>query len=104
MAVAIGDKIVALDIFDKPATCKKVWNRLLSGFLMEALGEGVKKVKSADNGDVERLLGRLNTTEWEKVETVGEGEDYRAELPDEQGSVLAFKDTLVHVSVLMALE
>jgi hypothetical protein len=104
LAVAIGDKIVAVDIFDKPTTCKKVWNRLLSGFLMEALGEDVQEVKSAKIEDVERLLGRLNKTEWRKVETVGEGDDYRAELADEQGSILAFKDTLVHGSVLVALE
>ena len=32
VAVALGDKLVAVDLFDKAATCKKVWRRLLSGF------------------------------------------------------------------------
>ena len=40
LAVAIGSTVVALDIFDKPSTCRKVWDRLLSGFVMDALEEG----------------------------------------------------------------
>ena len=39
MAVAIGKKIVAVDIFDKPSTCNKVWDRLMSGFVLDALEE-----------------------------------------------------------------
>jgi hypothetical protein len=36
--VAVGDKIVAVDLFDNPATCRKVWRRLLSGFILDAMG------------------------------------------------------------------
>jgi hypothetical protein len=102
LAVAIGDTIVALDIFDKPTTCMKVWNRLLSGFLMDALGGGAEKAKNATIEDVERLLGQITETEWKKVETVGEGDEYRTDLGKDQGSILAIKDTLVHGSVLKA--
>ena len=35
MAVAIGEKIVALDVFDKPSTCQKVWDRMLSGVVFD---------------------------------------------------------------------
>ena len=37
MAVAIGKKIVAVDMFDKPSTCSKVWERLMSGYALDAL-------------------------------------------------------------------
>ncbi|CAN5521650.1 hypothetical protein BH11PLA2_BH11PLA2_21730 [soil metagenome] len=37
LAVAVGDKIVAVDLFDNPVTCGKVWKRLLSGFILEAV-------------------------------------------------------------------
>ena len=37
VAVALGDKIVAVDLFDKAATCRKVWRRLLSGFILDAV-------------------------------------------------------------------
>src|SRR5271166_2435798 len=38
VAVALGDKIVAVDLLDKAATCRKVWRRLLSGFILDAVG------------------------------------------------------------------
>ena len=39
VAVAVGKKVVALDLFDKPATCGRVWDRLLSGVVMDASEE-----------------------------------------------------------------
>ena len=40
LAVAVGPKVVAVDLFDKPSTCRKVWDRLLSGVVMDALEAG----------------------------------------------------------------
>lgn len=40
VAVAIGDRVVSVDVFDKPATCQKVWDRLLSGVFFDALEAG----------------------------------------------------------------
>ena len=37
IAVALADKIVSLDVFDKPATLQKVWDRLISGLAMDSL-------------------------------------------------------------------
>ena len=34
-------KIVAVDMFDKSSTCQKVWNRLMSGYVLDALEEQV---------------------------------------------------------------
>ena len=36
-AVAVGGKVVTIDLFDKPTTCGRVWNRLLSGAILDAL-------------------------------------------------------------------
>src|SRR5918912_1170042 len=55
MAVAVGPKLVSFDVFDKPATCQKVWDRLLSGFVLDALearGAGGQAAKA----DVEKML------------------------------------------------
>jgi hypothetical protein len=41
LAVALGDKIVAVDLFDNSATCRKVWQRLLSGFILDGVGSTV---------------------------------------------------------------
>jgi len=103
IAVAIGKKVVALDIFDKSSTCKKVWARLISGFVIDALEKGVSRSEGAGVNDVEQLLLRATDAKWKKVEPVGEGEEYRTEFDEDNGSVLAIEDTLVHGSVLTAL-
>jgi hypothetical protein len=100
VAVAIGKMVVALDIFDKPSTCKKVWDRLLSGFVMDALAVDESGNEEAGVDDVERLLIRTSDAKWEKVEPVGEGEEYRTEFDKESGSVLTFGGRMVHGSVL----
>ncbi len=98
--MAVGDKIVAVDLFDNPATCGKVWRRLLSGFILEAVeptaGKGQVTAPS-----VEAILAALRDSSWEKVKPVGDGEEYRGKSNVEtQASALAFNDTLVHGSVL----
>ncbi len=103
MAVAIGKKIVAVDMFDKAPTCKKVWQRLMSGYALDALEEQVDQgLASLD--DVERLLGTANSLPWEKTDPqIGEGEEYRAQQGEEvHASALAFHDAPVHFSVVVA--
>ena len=102
MAVAIGKKIVAVDLFDKPSTCGKVWDRLMSGYVLDAL-EPQADEGQAEAADVEQLLGTANGLPWEKAEPVGEGEEYRAQQGEEvHASALAFHDAPVHVSVVVA--
>ena len=51
--------------------------------------------------DVEQLLGTAGDLPWEQSETVGEGEEYRAESDDgDHASALALDETVVHGSVL----
>ena len=102
MAVAIGKKIVAVDMFDKPSTCGKVWDRLMSGYVLDAL-EPQADEGQAEATDVERLLGTATDLPWEVAEPVGEGEEYRAQQGEEvHASALAFHDAPVHVSVMVA--
>jgi hypothetical protein len=37
VAGAVGSKVVSVDLFDLPATCRKLWYRLLSGLVLDAL-------------------------------------------------------------------
>jgi len=93
MAVAIGKKIVAVDMFDKPSTCGKVWDRLMSGYVLDALEEQTDQGQ-AEAADVEALLGSANGLTWEKAEPVGEGEEYRAQQGEEvHASALAFSES-----------
>lgn len=101
-AVAVGGKLVTIDLFDKPTTCGRVWNRLLSGAILDAL-EAEQAEKQAEPADVERALTDLNQLSWERSEPIGEGEEYRAESPSgDHASALVFEGTLIHGSAVCA--
>jgi hypothetical protein len=100
LAVAVGDKVVAVDLFDKPATCRKVWRRLLSGFILDAVGPTAGAGQVAQPA-VEGALAALRDAPREKVPPVGDGEEYRVKSDGgTEASVLAFGDSLVHGSLL----
>jgi hypothetical protein len=104
LAVAVGDRVVAVDLFDRPETCRKVWDRLLTGVVMDAL-ESPHSASPAGPGDVEALLSRVRDRPWEPAPAVGEGQEFRAD--GGQGdpahaSVLVFHDAVLHGSVVVA--
>jgi hypothetical protein len=101
MAVVIGDKVVGYDLFDKPSTCRKVWDRLLSGLFFDAV-EATESNEIAETSDIDALLATTHAAAWQPTKPIGEGEEYRAELGHgEQASALTFHDSLVHASVLV---
>ena len=103
MAVAIGDRVVSVDVFDKPTTCQKVWDRMLSGVVFDALESG-KAEETASADDVEQLLNVAGDLPWEKADAVGEGEEYRAESKrGDHASALALDDSVIHGSVMTAV-
>jgi hypothetical protein len=102
LAVAIGTKVVALDVFDKPATCQKVWDRLLSGVVMDALEAGDVQ-RQADRKDVEELLTRLQASSWTPARAVCEGEEFRSDPgPQTHASALVCGGVVLHGSVVLA--
>lgn len=102
MVVAVGSKVVSIDLLDKPETCAKVWNRLLTGFILDALEPG-SSGNQATTEDAEALLTSINGLSWESVQTVGEGADYRAEAEKMVASALTFDGKVIHASVSAAL-
>jgi hypothetical protein len=102
LAVAVGGTVVALDLFDKSSTCRKAWDRLLTGVVMDALetpsGDGMAGVS-----DVEDLLARLQAASWQPAPAVGEGEEYRAEAEREtHASALLFGGSVLQGSAVVA--
>lgn len=99
-AVAVGGKVVSCDLFDKPATCEKVWKRLLSGVVLDAL-EAKAGEAQAEPADVERVISGLGHQTWEPADPVGEGEELRASSDQgDHASALVFDNVVVHGSVL----
>ena len=117
LAVAVGKKIVVVDLFDKPATCCKVWDRLLTGYVLDALEAEIRsrhaeadqvasdqpKPERAAVTDVEQLLAAAAAMPWQKADPVGEGDEYRANQGDAvHASALTLGDATVHLSVVVA--
>jgi hypothetical protein len=102
MAVAVGKTVVAMDFFDKPSTCAKVWDRLLTGVAMDAL-ETIPTDQIAQRADVEGLLARLRDGFWEPAPAVGEGQEFRFDAdPDTHASALVCGGSVLHGSVAVA--
>jgi hypothetical protein len=102
LVVAIGSQIVAFDLFDKPATCRKVWDRLLSGVVMDALESGASE-SAAGAADVQAFLSQLRSAAWKSVPAAGQGEEFRADsIPSVHASSLTLGTSLIHGSAIAA--
>jgi hypothetical protein len=102
LVVAIGPQIATADLFDKPATCEKVWGRLLSGLVLDALMEG-QADGSPDVAQVSQFVSEVRSAGWTQTPAVGEGAEYRAEFDGKVGSALLLDGALVHGSVLVGV-
>jgi hypothetical protein len=101
LAVAVGDKVVSVDLFDKPATCGKVWARLLTGVILDALEESPSE-RRAEAGNVEGLLAHLRTAPWQEARAVGAGEEFRSDTEDgKHASALVFAGSVIHGSLVV---
>jgi hypothetical protein len=78
VAIAVDPQIVSVDLFDKPETCRKVWDRLLSRVVLDTLEAGPPE-EFAQIADVEGLLARLRAAAWEPAPALGEGQEYRCD-------------------------
>jgi hypothetical protein len=101
VALAVGPKVICIDVFDKAVTCQKAWDRLLSGSILDALGASAAEVQ-ADAKAVEQVVAESQATTWTEAQTVGEGQEYRAEFNGSIGSALLLNGAVVHMNVLTA--
>lgn len=100
LAVAVGGRLVSCDLFDKPATCKKVWKRLLSGFVLDAMEVGSESNPPA-TVEVADMLQVLRELPWHPVAAVGDGEEFRAASPaGDIASTLCVDGSLIHGSLM----
>ena len=101
IAVALGGKTVGIDIFDKPATCKAVWARIVESLLLDAPGMPDSK-RRASGSNVSVKLYMLKSMRWERNDSVGLGEAYRARGDDDTlATALVADGTLIHLGMSM---
>jgi hypothetical protein len=101
LAVAVGKHVVSVDLFDKPSTCRKVWDRFLTGVIMDALEAGPPDER-VEKTNAEKLLTALRNSSWEETKAVGVGEEYRSAADDKHASALVYDGAMVHGSLVIA--
>ena len=100
MALAIAGKIVAIDLFDKPSTLKKMWDRLAEGHCSRHSRRPATRRTASSRSSVELYMGMARNMRWQQVETVGLGKSYRAVGDDGSlATALVAEGTLVHLGM-----
>ena len=101
IAAAINGKVVGIDLFDKPDTLQKVWDRLVVlGLTLDYLD-----LRNADRlGDraakpVQLYMEAVSEASWQEVPTVGTGKMYRAYDSGCLAAALVVDGTLLHLSI-----
>lgn len=98
LLAAIDGQFVALDLFDKPQTCERVWQRLVGSYAFDALPTAGKRRKTFRTSAAERVLSDIaSAPAWASV-SVGEGEHWRVESERLVGSALVAHEACVHLA------
>src|SRR5262249_33426571 len=98
LAVAGGGKGVSVGLFDKPLTCRKVWDRRLTGVVLDALEAGPGGAEAGQD-EVREALAVLRGAPWQQTQPAGVGEEYRSDLDGgRHATALALGGSVIHGS------
>lgn len=108
VAVYDGDRFLGLGVFDKASTLSETWENLVDSYLMDYLAFGsaetcVTAVADATEAgaesdpivNVQPLLEKLVSAEWDTFPPPGEGKDIRFESKDMVAAALVWEDRQV---------
>ncbi|MDG2222060.1 MAG: hypothetical protein P8L85_11805 [Rubripirellula sp.] len=99
IAIVINQQVVTVDLFDRPDTCRKVWDRLVMSAIFDVT-ELHDQVVPTD-ARLQELLELSSHASWRENATVGEGSEYRAEISrHHEASALCLHGIVVHASIL----
>jgi hypothetical protein len=103
IAVALGGKVVGIDLFDKPATMAKTWDRLVQGLVLDAAATP-DAARRASGSDVAVKLYMVKNMRWQRLDPVfGSGEAYQGRSEDGVlATALVAGGGLVHLGVSMS--
>lgn len=99
VALAIGRRLVSLDLFDTHRTCRALWSRLVTSGVVDTLRTGAE-IGDANTADVSRLLDRAASARWLGTAGVGRGDELRASSSELEASALVVDGTVVHFSAM----
>ncbi len=106
MAFFVGSRFIGLDIFDRPDTFSRSFEKILTAAAIEAIGSETEKPESAEglSSSLKAVLEDITDAPFEKYQLIGLGEDYRFEGKVSFGKGLYFEGDLIHFSAFGKVE
>ncbi|MCD6390348.1 MAG: hypothetical protein J7L69_13125 [Desulfobulbaceae bacterium] len=96
---AISGRFVALDVLDKVQSFKHIWNRLVTGYAMDALRRKSDDYKPFTEKSAKFFIDSIGDCEVSQFDSAGLGKELRFESDQILGQALVVDDCLVHMSV-----
>ncbi len=96
VVVTVGDRIVCIDLFANHTLLSKLWEKLLKSYALDAIQAEKASVTEAE---IEEFLKDLEDGDFEQKDTPGLGRLFRIDTEDGIGSVLVYRDAVVHLDL-----
>ena len=93
----INGNIIGFDLFDSPATFKKLLPKLVRSYALDAIDTDTKKAAAPSREPVEELLLAITQAEAKTFPASGEGVDVRLTGPNLMGAGLIVNGRVVHL-------
>jgi hypothetical protein len=90
--------IVALDLFDKPATLAAYWDGLLAGYALDALGARSGGTAGFGSSEAQAFLGRILAAPATEATAVALGTELHFGDDDVTGGALVWEGAVVHLA------
>jgi hypothetical protein len=99
VAFAINGKILGIDLFDKPSTLNKLWQKLIKSYAMDALEDGNVDRKLLEPESVIEWARSAHSARQEWFDSPGVGRDVRIEGEMVVGAALVVEQQPVHLEL-----
>lgn len=100
VAIEIGGKLEAVELFDKPATLRKLWPMLTKSYVLSTFWRREPTVvQTGERTNVKDFLDRALRSNGDTFESIGTGKTVRLTTDDSFGAALLCDDQVVHLSV-----
>jgi len=96
---SVSGHFAAMDVLDQPKTLEQIWNRLVTGFAMDAVRQSRKEHTPFTASSAKFILDSIPECAVKVFPSVGLGHELRFESSHLQGQALEFEGQVVHMSV-----
>jgi hypothetical protein len=98
-AFSRGGRLLGVDLFDQPATLRRLWSKLVQSYALDALGHADAPAPLMSPAWVRRWLRRASRARAETFVSVGLGQDVRLWGERLVGAALVMEDWPIHLEL-----